>query len=76
MGTVFDLSALDGEFERIGGDGRLREAAGLGGIWIDRLERRWPLPASAPPATARDLDDAATTLLGRRGSSSRGVAQE
>lgn len=37
-------------------------AAGLGAIWISRLERRWPLPLPQSP-TAADLGEAAERIL-------------
>lgn len=37
-------------------------AAGLGAVWIDRLERRWPLPLPEPP-TAPDLPRAVELAL-------------
>jgi 2-haloacid dehalogenase len=37
-------------------------AAGLESIWVDRLERRWPLPVPEP-ARAHSLADAAEMLL-------------
>jgi 2-haloacid dehalogenase len=37
-------------------------AAGLGAVWVDRLERRWPFPLPAP-RTARDLETAAAIAL-------------
>jgi 2-haloacid dehalogenase len=40
------------------------QAVGLDGIWIDRLERRWPFPF-AMPRRAADLLDAAELVLSR-----------
>ena len=40
-------------------------AAGLDAIWIDRLERRWPLPL-AEPRRAESLVEAVEILLSRR----------
>ena len=37
-------------------------AAGLESIWVDRLERRWPLPV-AEPRRAASLLEAAEVLL-------------
>jgi 2-haloacid dehalogenase len=37
-------------------------AAGLGAMWVSRLERRWPLPVPEPPA-APDLVTAANRIL-------------
>jgi 2-haloacid dehalogenase len=37
-------------------------AAGLAGIWVERLERRWPLPLPEAPK-AEDLSAAATLVL-------------
>jgi hypothetical protein len=37
-------------------------AAGLGAVWVSRLERRWPLPPPEPPA-APDLIGAADQIL-------------
>lgn len=37
-------------------------AAGLGAVWVDRLERRWPLPLPVPP-TASDLERAVELAL-------------
>ena len=38
------------------------EAAGLEGVWVDRLERRWPFPL-AMPRRAGDLVEAATHVV-------------
>lgn len=40
-------------------------AAGLGAIWVTRLERVWPLPVPEPPQ-APDLEAAVDLLLGSR----------
>jgi len=40
-------------------------AAGLGAIWVTRLERLWPLPCPEPPQAA-DLEAAVDLLLGSR----------
>lgn len=37
-------------------------AAGLGAVWVSRLERRWPLPLPEPPAAA-DLIGAVDRIL-------------
>lgn len=37
-------------------------AAGLGAVWVSRLERRWPMPAPQPP-TAADLPGAVALAL-------------
>jgi 2-haloacid dehalogenase len=37
-------------------------AAGLGAVWVSRLERRWPLPLPEPPAAA-DLLQAVDRIL-------------
>jgi 2-haloacid dehalogenase len=37
-------------------------AAGLGAIWVDRLERRWPLPVAEPRRVA-SLVEAVDALL-------------
>ena len=37
-------------------------AAGLGAVWVDRLERVWPFPLPQPP-TAPDLERAVETAL-------------
>lgn len=37
-------------------------AAGLGAVWVSRLERRWPLPPPEPPAAA-GLTGAADRIL-------------
>lgn len=42
------------------------EAAGLDAVWVDRLERVWPLPTRAPPRQAPDLAGAVDVLLGGR----------
>ena len=41
-------------------------AAGLGAIWIDRLEKRWPFPTDEPP-TAGDLVEAVELTLATSG---------
>jgi 2-haloacid dehalogenase len=41
-------------------------AAGLAGIWADRLERRWPFPTDEPPS-ARDLVKAVELALAESG---------
>jgi 2-haloacid dehalogenase len=38
------------------------QAAGLGAIWVSRLERRWPLPLPEPPVAA-DLNEAVDRIL-------------
>jgi 2-haloacid dehalogenase len=40
-------------------------AAGLGALWVDRLERRWPLPVPEPPRVA-SLAEAIDALLDQR----------
>jgi 2-haloacid dehalogenase len=37
-------------------------SAGLGAVWVDRLERRWPFPTPEPP-TASDLAQAVEIAL-------------
>lgn len=39
-------------------------AAGLGAVWVSRLERRWPLPSPEPRAAADLLGAADLVLLG------------
>ena len=39
------------------------QAAGLGAVWVSRLERLWPLPLPEPPAAA-DLNEAVDRILG------------
>jgi 2-haloacid dehalogenase len=41
-------------------------AAGLGAVWVRRLERAWPLPVEAPPAVD-DLAEAAELVLSSGG---------
>lgn len=38
--------------------------AGWDAIWIDRLEKVWPLPVDEPERQAADLDEAARLLVG------------
>lgn len=38
--------------------------AGWDAIWIDRLEKVWPLPVDEPKRRAADLEDAARMLIG------------
>jgi 2-haloacid dehalogenase len=45
-------------------------AAGLNGVWVERLERRWPLPVLPVPGAA-DLRAAAALVLQSRQGSSR-----
>jgi 2-haloacid dehalogenase len=40
------------------------KAAGLNGIWIDRVEREWPLPKGKPRKSAADLEEAARLAIG------------
>jgi 2-haloacid dehalogenase len=39
--------------------------AGLGGVWIDRLEREWPFPRGKPRKAASDLEEAARLVVAK-----------
>jgi 2-haloacid dehalogenase len=41
------------------------KAAGLDGIWIDRVEHEWPLPRGKPRNAASDLEQAARIFVER-----------
>ena len=49
-------------------------AAGLNSIWVDRLERRWPLPVPEPRRAASLLDAAELLLAGRYQTRAPGAA--
>jgi hypothetical protein len=54
------------------------ESAGMRGIWVDRLERRWPFPTDAPRRVP-DLAEAAAMAISDRpdapAESSRGTEE-
>jgi 2-haloacid dehalogenase len=39
--------------------------AGLGAVWVDRLEHEWPFPKGKPRRTASNLEQAAALVLER-----------
>jgi 2-haloacid dehalogenase len=41
------------------------KAAGLDAIWVDRVEREWPLPKGKPRKVASDLEEAARFVVAK-----------
>jgi 2-haloacid dehalogenase len=41
------------------------KAAGLDAVWVDRLEREWPLPKGKPRKPAADLEEAAQLVVAK-----------